>query len=1038
MGPNASITVRGTLVAQGTESQKIVFTSYRDDSFGGDTNGDWDGTSPGKGDWNYISFTTGNTNCALSHVIVRYAGGSASSAAINFYSAELELLNVNIEDSADHGIKVDTSTVTITNATIARCDRRGLLINTGDVEITDSTFADNQAYDIYTSANTIIQGNTIDHGILVYNTSKEVQIAGNTIQYDNLFPLQVPADLVGTVLSENSISQTDDESTLIVLGQTITKDALWADTFRYLIETNIIVQGADGEDQLTTLTISEGVELRFKNGANLTVGGYNGNPGAIDAQGTLQHPIRFTSAQDAGAGGYWDGLRFYSTTDDATTQLKYCIVEHVGNTSNFKAIDINQASPTINQCAVRNSTGIGIYIMSGSPQISASTISGCGKYGLQIQSGSPLIDGNSFSYNANYDLYISNGNSISVNNNVLCSGLYVGAGQLASLDGNTIHYNSGFPIRLIADDIGVLMGDNTVVDFTPDCYVEVISGTISRDALWPGNKTYHILGNITIKGKDGADSITTLTVGAGAELRFNRYTNFYVGGYSGDPGALVANGTAETPIVFTSNQATPAAGDWYGFTFYNTTDDATTRLANCIIEYAGSGTSGRAIYIYNASPTITYCIIRYSQGDGIYTMGGAPQIIANTISDCGRYGINVASGAPTINGNTFAAIGNYNLYLSNGSGATVTDNNLSGGIYVSNGSLGHVSGNSIEYDNSHPVRLHADDVGAFFNDNNINNIDENSYVEVTTGTISRDALWPGNIAYHILGNITVKGKDGADSITTLTISAGAELRFNRYTNFYVGYYSGDPGALVANGTAETPIVFTSNQATPAAGDWYGFTFYTTTDDATTRLAHCNIEYAGYGTSGKAIYVYNASPTITDCTVRFSQGYGVRVDNGSPEIINSTISDTVTGIYVYSGTPVIYGNKVAGNSSYGLHNRATPNILAQENWWGHISGPYHASTNPDGQGDTVSDYVDYEPWVVDAGDMDMDGIPDEWEIGYFGNTDTIDETTDYDAEGLIDSDEFTYNTDPTDTDTDDDGKSDKDEVDAGTDPLDPQS
>jgi len=71
------------------------------------------------------------------------------------------------------------------------------------------------------------------------------------------------------------------------------------------------------------------------------------------------------------------------------------------------------------------------------------------------------------------------------------------------------------------------------------------------------------------------------------------------------------------------------------------------------------------------------------------------------------------------------------------------------------------------------------------------------------------------------------------------------------------------------------------------------------------------------------------------------------------------------------------------------------------------------------------------------DSDDDGMPDDWEIKYFGDT-SSDGTGDYDNDGLSDSEEYKLNTDPTKADTDGDGISDADEKKAGTDPNDPAS
>ena len=94
---------------------------------------------------------------------------------------------------------------------------------------------------------------------------------------------------------------------------------------------------------------------------------------------------------------------------------------------------------------------------------------------------------------------------------------------------------------------------------------------------------YAVIGNITVKGTDGTDGITTLTILPGAAVKFNIYTSMNIGASSGDPGALIAQGTSDNQILFTSNQATPAPGDWYYIRFYNTTDDSTTEMDNCVV-----------------------------------------------------------------------------------------------------------------------------------------------------------------------------------------------------------------------------------------------------------------------------------------------------------------------------------------------------------------------------------------------------------------------------------------------------------------------
>ncbi len=67
--------------------------------------------------------------------------------------------------------------------------------------------------------------------------------------------------------------------------------------------------------------------------------------------------------------------------------------------------------------------------------------------------------------------------------------------------------------------------------------------------------------------------------------------------------------------------------------------------------------------------------------------------------------------------------------------------------------------------------------------------------------------------------------------------------------------------------------------------------------------------------------------------------------------------------------------------WGAKNLYSDTLMAENNWWGHESGPEHSS-NLLGQGDPVSDNVDFDPWNTDitcdvqTQDTDGDGIYDD--------------------------------------------------------------
>ncbi|UCG29911.1 MAG: right-handed parallel beta-helix repeat-containing protein [candidate division WOR-3 bacterium] len=86
--------------------------------------------------------------------------------------------------------------------------------------------------------------------------------------------------------------------------------------------------------------------------------------------------------------------------------------------------------------------------------------------------------------------------------------------------------------------------------------------------------------------------------------------------------------------------------------------------------------------------------------------------------------------------------------------------------------------------------------------------------------------------------------------------------------------------------------------------------------------------------------------------------------GQLVISNNTISaNDSDGVFCDYADPLINNNNITDNIRYGVHNIWGSAIVnAESNWWGDSTGPYHPTLNPGGMGDSVSDYVDFDPWL----------------------------------------------------------------------------
>src|SRR6185436_7854870 len=83
--------------------------------------------------------------------------------------------------------------------------------------------------------------------------------------------------------------------------------------------------------------------------------------GTLDARGTADSVITFTSAAPTPAPGDWHNLYFLASGDDTTSVLDHCVIEY-GGRSLGTSVYAYQASPRLTNSVVRWSAAQGVTL----------------------------------------------------------------------------------------------------------------------------------------------------------------------------------------------------------------------------------------------------------------------------------------------------------------------------------------------------------------------------------------------------------------------------------------------------------------------------------------------------------------------------------------------------------------------------------------------------------------------------------------------------------------------------------------------------
>jgi hypothetical protein len=404
------------------------------------------------------------------------------------------------------------------------------------------------------------------------------------------------------------------------------------------------------------------------------------------------------------------------------------------------------------------------------------------------------------------------------------------------------------------------------------------AGAVAADEVWgPG---LHI---VTDDVDVGADALLTLQ--GCAVVRLAPDASIVV---DDDAVGVVADGEATRPIVLERRDADAPWGALHAFA------PATLRLAHTTLRGGGSSLppadadfAGATLAVRSFGPDpvdllfVDDVVVEDSNGLGVFLQGA---------------GFSAGSRDLTVRG-----AGTHPVYL--GAGYAT---NLPAGRYVDNGVdafLLQLVGAAV-YDNDEPI-LHD-------------------------ATLPARGL-PYQVGQADSGADIVVG-DGRDEspAALLRIEAGVELRFRRsdvalgrllVNGKGTGVTARPQGALVVAGTPAAPVVFTSMQPAPAAGDWQGLYFATAVDDRS-RVEHAVVRFAGGEslTTGVCKAAVGASNADADCAVVF-----FTADAPASAFITDTSIEDSAGCGVYRGWSVDDVDFAAGNSFNNLGGCEQSNV-----------------------------------------------------------------------------------------------------------------
>lgn len=139
-------------------------------------------------------------------------------------------------------------------------------------------------------------------------------------------------------------------------------------------------------------------------------------------------------------------------------------------------------------------------------------------------------------------------------------------------------------------------------------------------------------------------------------------------------------------------------------------------------------------------------------------------------------------------------------------------------------------------------------------------------------TLQGEYYWTDqNIPFYQEGTIRF-GAEGNGSI--IHIAPGTEILFMEDGRWDIAYWADHYATIIAEGTTEKPILFSTASPSPAAGDWKSLSFYKGANNCS--FQHCTVEFGGSVEFIGMIHLEEANVTFLNCEFYYSKSNAINL------------------------------------------------------------------------------------------------------------------------------------------------------------------